>query len=89
MRRLFKFPSCIKDSDFQKKNCKMRFVARVLKDQRIEQITPLEWLTEKREGISAFPFMVVRQAWRVARKRERISCGGYFVDLAVQVRCRP
>ena len=32
---------------------------------------------------------LVRQAWRVARKRERSSCGGYFVDLAVQVRCRP
>ena len=35
------------------------------------------------------PFRVVRQAWRVARKRERIGCGGHFVDLAVQVRCRP
>ncbi len=34
-------------------------------------------------------FSAVRQAWRVARKRKRSSCGGYFVDLAVQVRCRP
>jgi hypothetical protein len=34
-------------------------------------------------------FCLVRQAWRVARKRERIGYGGQFVDLAVQVRCRP
>jgi len=33
--------------------------------------------------------LMVRQAWRVARKRERIGYGGHFVDLAVQVRCRP
>jgi hypothetical protein len=38
---------------------------------------------------SATPLVVVRQAWRVARKRGRIGCGGHFVDLAVQVRCRP
>ena len=25
--------------------------------------------------------LVVRQAWRVVRKRKRIGCGGLFVDL--------
>jgi hypothetical protein len=38
---------------------------------------------------AATRIFVVRQAWRVARKRERIGYGGHFVDLAVQVRCRP
>src|SRR5258707_9551419 len=32
---------------------------------------------------------LVRQAWRVARKREGSSCGGYFVDLPAQARSRP
>jgi len=38
---------------------------------------------------AAFTFLLVRQAWRVARERKRGGCGGHFVDLEVKVLCRP
>jgi hypothetical protein len=54
----------------------------------LKKLTGQFQLEGRRYKTTPFPFLV-RQAWRVARKRERSSCGGYFVDLAVQVRCRP
>ena len=32
---------------------------------------------------------MVRQAWRVARKRNQIDCGSQTGDLEVQVLCTP
>jgi hypothetical protein len=47
-------------------------------------------LVERKRGLRApFLFDVVRQAWRVARKRKRGGRGGLFADLEVQVLCRP
>jgi hypothetical protein len=34
-------------------------------------------------------FLVVRQAWRVARKRNQLGCGGHAGDLEVKVLYTP
>jgi len=35
------------------------------------------------------PFLCVRQAWRVARKRNQLGCGGHAGDLEVKVLYTP
>ncbi|MNV91206.1 hypothetical protein D3C71_1856750 [compost metagenome] len=35
------------------------------------------------------PFLLVRQAWRVARKRNQLGCGGLAGDLEVKVLYTP
>lgn len=48
---------------------------------------PRPYLMKK--GAFMAPFFCVRQAWRVARKRNQFGCGGHAGDLEVKVLYTP